>query len=145
MSAPDFYFALNAIFRHLHDRYGKASLVDYWRALGREYYARRVERWKGGDLQVLAADWHEYFAAEPQAEVEVALVDQGVELEIKVCPAIKHLRDHGRDIVPYFCEHCDYVCGAMAEAAGYVFQRSGGSGSCRQRFLRTSPQSKESS
>ena len=143
MSAPDFYFALNAIFRHIHDRYGKASLIDYWRALGREYYGRRTERWKCADLQVLAADWREYFAVEPQAEVEVAVVDRGVELDIKVCPAIKHLGDHGREIVPYFCEHCDHVCGAMAEAAGYVFQRTGGSGSCRQRFLRLPPQIKE--
>jgi hypothetical protein len=68
--------------------------------------------------------------------VEVTLVDQGVELDIKVCPAIKHLGDQGRDIVPYFCEHCDHVCGAMAEAAGYEFQRTGGMGACRQQFCR---------
>ena len=101
---------------------------------GENIIARRVERWNSADLQALAADWREYFAAEPQAEVEVAVVDRGVELDVKVCPAIKHLHDQGRDIVPYFCEHCDHVCGAMAEAAGYVFQRCGGSGSCRQRF-----------
>ena len=123
--------------------YGKEALVDYWRALGREYYRPRIDRWKEGDLQVLAADWREYFAAEPQAEVEVAVVGQAVELDVKVCPAIKHLRDHGRDIVPYFCEHCDHVCGAMAEQAGYTFQRRGGGGSCQQRFVRRSPQTKE--
>jgi len=27
MSAPDFYFAVNAIFRHLHDHYGKQVLI----------------------------------------------------------------------------------------------------------------------
>lgn len=144
MSAPDFYFAVNAIFRHIHDRYGRESLIAYWRGLGQEYYRGRVERWKGGDLETLAADWREYFAAEPQAKVVVAVVEGGVELDVKVCPAIKHLRDQGRDIVPYFCEHCDHVGGAMAEAAGYLFQRQGGSGSCRQRFLRPSPPSKES-
>ena len=103
------------------------------------------QRWRGAPLQVLAADWREYLAAEPQAEVEVAVVHDGVELDVKVCPAIKHLRDQGRDIVPYFCEHCDHVGGAMAEAAGYVFQRQGGSGSCRQRFLRPSARLKEAS
>lgn len=134
MSAPDFYFAVNAIFRHLHDAYGKAALIDYWRQLGREYYAQRVAAWKAGGPEAVAQDWREYFGREPQADVVVTAQGPAVELEVRVCPAIKHLRDQGRDIVPYFCEHCDHVCGAMAESAGFVFQRSGGQGSCRQVF-----------
>ena len=100
MSAPDFYFAVNAIFRHIHDRYGRESLIAYWRGLGQEYYRGRVERWKGGDLETLAADWREYFAAEPQAKVVVAVVEGGVELDVKVCPAIKHLATKGETSSP---------------------------------------------
>jgi hypothetical protein len=137
MSAPDFYFAVNAIFRHLHDRYGKAALVDYWRSLGRKYYERRSERWREGGPEAIAADWREYFAQEPQAEAAVDAQGDTVTLDIRVCPAIKHLRDQGREIVPYFCEHCNHVCGAMAEAAGYAFERHGGMGACRQRFVRS--------
>ena len=138
MSAPDFYFAVNAIFRHLHDHFGKETLIDYWRSLGREYYRRRNERWRQGGPETIASDWREYFAKEPQAEVEVSVHEDSVTLEIRVCPAIKHLRDCGRDIVPYFCEHCDHVCGAMAEDACYEFQRRGGMGSCQQRFIKGS-------
>ena len=136
MAAPDFYFAINATFRHLHDAYGMEALIDYWHCLGREYYRRRTARWKAGNEQTLASDWRDYFAAEPQAVVTVAVAGQAVELDIQVCPAIKHLRDHGRDIVPYFCEHCDHICAAMAEEAGYTFQRTGGGGACQQRFVR---------
>jgi hypothetical protein len=135
MSAPDFYFAVNAIFRHIHDRYGKASLVNYWRSLGREYYAQRCQRWLAGGPEAIAADWREYFAAEPQAEVDVSVRHGEVLLEVRVCPAIKHLRDQGREIVPYYCEHCDHICGKMAEQSGYRFERTGGMGSCRQRFV----------
>lgn len=137
MSAPDFYFAVNAMFGYLHDTYGKQVLEDYWQCLGREYYAGRVEKWKQGGLNALAEDWREYFSHEPQAQVEVGRVDPDtVELDIKVCPAIKHLKDHDREIVPYFCEHCDHICGAMAAGAGMRFERSGGMGSCRQKFVR---------
>lgn len=136
MSAPDFYFAVNAMFRHLHDRYGKAALIDYWRGLGREYYGGRVAQWRAGGPAAIAADWEDYFAKEPQAEVSLRVLGQDVQLDVQVCPAIKHLRDQGRDIVPYFCEHCDHVCGAMAEASGYDFERTGGMGSCQQRFVR---------
>jgi hypothetical protein len=136
MGAPDFFFAVNAIFRHIHDCRGKAALVDYWRRLGREYYRGRIERWRAGGPKAIADDWREYFVHEPQAEFDAVAEGDRVTLDVKVCPAIKHLRDQGREIVPYFCEHCDHVCGAMAEEAGYAFQRHGGMGACRQEFIR---------
>lgn len=135
MSAPDFYFAVNAIFRHIHDRHGKPALVDYWRGLGREYYERRNRAWREGGPEAIAQDWRDYFQKEPQARVDVTVRAGAVELDVKVCPAIKHLRDCGRDIVPYYCEHCDHTCGAMAEAVGMRFERTGGMGSCQQRFV----------
>jgi hypothetical protein len=136
MAAPDFYFAINATFRHIHDRFGKDALIDYWRSLGREYYRQRIERWKDGGFQAIADDWRRYFAEEPQSVVDTLVSEDAVVLDIRVCPAIKHLRDHHRDIVSYFCEHCDHLCGVMAESAGYAFRREGGDGSCRQSFFR---------
>jgi hypothetical protein len=136
MAAPDFFFAVNAMFRHLHDRYGKDALVRYWRELGRGYYLGRWEKWRREGVDAVAADWRDYFASEPGAEVNVTVAGDAVDLDIRVCPAIKHLRESSQDIVPYFCEHCDHVCGAMAEAAGYRFERAGGMGACLQRFVR---------
>jgi hypothetical protein len=136
MSAPDFFFAVNAMFRHVHDRHGKDALVDYWRGMAREYYRPRCERWRQGGLSAIAADWQTYFEQEPQADVAVTETTTYVELNIRVCPAIKHLRDRGRDIVPYYCEHCDHTCGEMAGQSGFTFEREGGMGSCRQRFAR---------
>jgi hypothetical protein len=134
MSAPDFYFVVNSTARHIHDEYGMDVLIDYWRSLGREYYDQRAAKWREGGLSAIADDWREYFLHEPGAEVQTTLADDEVQLDVKVCPAIKHLRDCGREIVPYFCEHCDHTCGSMAELAGYRFVRSGGMGACQQRF-----------
>jgi hypothetical protein len=143
MSAPDFYFAVNAIARHIHDEYGKDVLIDYWQSLGREYYAARSDRWRKDGAAALAEDWRGYFLNEPNAEVEVTVNGESVELDIQTCPAIKHLRDSDRDILPCFCEHCDHTCGAMAEAAGYRFERTGGMGTCTQRFISLTPKDKE--
>ncbi|MCC7350505.1 MAG: hypothetical protein IT446_08055 [Phycisphaerales bacterium] len=136
MSAPDFYFAINSMFRYLHDTYGKDVLVDYWRKMGHEYYRQRSENWRENGPSSIAEDWKSYFQKEPHAEVETSSDATSATLEIRVCPSIKHLRDNGREIVPYFCEHCDHVCGAMAEDAGYSFERTGGMGSCRQVFTK---------
>jgi hypothetical protein len=143
VSAPDFYFAVNATARHIHDVYGMSVLVDYWRSLGREYYASRSDRWREEGAIAIADDWREYYLEEPAAVVEVTNTADTAELDIRVCPAIKHLRACARDIVPYFCEHCDHTCGSMAEAAGYQFRRTGGMGSCHQTFIRLPNVSKE--
>jgi hypothetical protein len=134
MSAPDFYFAVNAMARHIHDNYGMDVLIDYWRSLGQEYYEARARSWADGGSATIAADWQEYFLKEPQAQIEISSHEDHVILDVLQCPAIKHLNDCGRDIVPYYCEHCDHTCGAMAEAAGYSFLREGGMGTCRQTF-----------
>jgi hypothetical protein len=144
MAAPDFFFAVNAMFRHLHDRYGMDALVTYWHTLGREYYAARWNGWRQEGARAVAEDWRTYFANEPGAQVIVAMDgDSTVDLDVQVCPAIKHLRDHAREIVPYFCDHCDHVCGAMADAAGFSFERTGGMGSCRQRFVQLGARSEK--
>lgn len=140
MSAPDFYFAINSNFRHIHDQYGKDALIAYWRALGRDFFAGRVRRWSEGGVDAVAEDWRGYFAKEPNADVSVHVEPtpipgtRRVRLEVRTCPAIKHLRDNQREIVPYFCEHCDHVAGASAEAAGFVHTRVGGMGCCEQVF-----------
>lgn len=143
MSAPDFYFVNNAIFRHIHDRFGMPELIRYWRELGGSYYRARALRWRDGPMADIAADWRAYFAEEPQAQVQVSSDEQAVTLDISVCPAIKHLRDNHREIVPYFCDHCDHVTGAMAELANCRFERTGGMGSCTQRITRLTVSGKE--
>ena len=57
-----------------------------------------------------------------------------VEVRVHACPAIKHLRAGGREIVPQYCQHC-YFCGAArAEAAGLTFRLEGGNGRCRHTY-----------
>lgn len=135
MSAPDFYFAINAMFKHLHDRFGKNTLVDYWQKLGSEYYAQRWQVWKEGGLETIASDWRSYFDKEPGSEVAITTHDDRVTLDIHTCPAIAHLRKNDHQIPEYFCEHCDVINGAMAKHSGHRFERTGGMGSCQQQFV----------
>ena len=145
MSAPDFYFGVNATFRYIYEREGYDALVTYWQNLGRDYYQSRWERWRDNSLQNLADDWENYFQHEPQSQVSVTTdqTSQSVLLDIHVCPAIKHLNDNSREIMPHFCEHCDHITGAMAQKSGYRFQRTGGMGTCQQQFVKISIESKK--
>jgi hypothetical protein len=134
--AADFYFAINATFRFIEKRFGIAGLRRYWTELGHDYFAPVATRWKTRGLGGVAEYWRAFFAAEPGAEVKIVEARDSVTLEVKVCPAIRHLRAHGRPIAPCFCRHCYFVSEAMAEPAGLIVRLSGGNGSCRQTFFR---------
>lgn len=134
VGAAGFFFAINATFRFIERQLGPEALRRYWTDLGRDYGHRVSEDWKKGGLPAVAAYWRDFFAAEPGAEVEVSESDQVVTLEVSTCPAIRFLRQEGREIIPCFCQHCYYQGEAMAKAAGLTMRLSGGNGRCQHRF-----------
>ena len=135
VGSADFYFAINSTFRFIRDVLGRHALEAYWTSLGREYLAPVSQYWKNGGLEAIANYWNEFFKAEPGAEFEISSRSDAVELEVKVCPAIKHLRDGGRTITPEFCQHCYFVTEAAAQQAGFSIRVQGGNGCCRQTFF----------
>ena len=135
VGAADFYLAINATFRFVLGRFGIAGLREYWTGLGAKYFAPVSARWSAGGPAAVAEYWRAFFAAEPGAEVEVDEGTDAVTLDVKVCPAIKHLRAQGREIVPCFCQHCYFISEAMAAPAGLTVRIEGGNGACRQTFL----------
>lgn len=144
VGAADFYLAHNATFRFVLKKFGVEGLRQYWIDLGAKYFAPVTAGWSAGGLPAVAAYWHAFFAAEPGSEVSVGESNEAVTLDVSVCPAIKHLRAQGREIVPCFCQHCYFISDAMAAPAGLTVRIEGGNGSCRQTFLRrtaaTTPQ-----
>ena len=135
VGAADFYFAINATFRFIWKQFGMEGLRQYWRELGTDYMAPVSAGWKRHGLKGVANYWRAFFNAEPGAEVEVTLRDDAVVLDVRQCPAIKHLRAHKREIVPCFCQHCYFLGEATAEPAGLTVRIEGGNGSCRQTFV----------
>ena len=135
--AADFYFATNATFRFLIRRLGLEGWRLYLEELGRGYFAPVNRSWQTGGLAAVANYWRAFFAAEPGAVVEVVELPDRVDVHVRECPAIKHLRAAGRDIVPQYCQHCYFLGAARAEAAGLTMRLGGGNGSCRHTFARS--------
>ena len=67
-----------------------------------------------------------------------------LELMLKASPsaffkfaALNKAANH-REAVPVEASFAAKICGAMAEASGFRFERVGGMGSCQQRFVKLS-------
>ena len=134
--SPDFYYAINATFRFLLRRLGADEWRRYLDELGRGYFEPVNRRWREAGLAAVASYWRAFFAAEPGARVEVTECEDRVEVQVHECPAIKHLRAGGREIVREYCQHCFHLGSARAEASGLTMRLSGGNGSCRHTFAR---------
>lgn len=132
----DFYFAVNATFRFILRHHGEEMLRKYWHDIGTSYYQPVSGRWQEQGMAGVAEYCRAFFKAEPGADVRVHESADEVRLEVRTCPVIKHLRDHAREIVPQFCQHCYFVNEAIAEPAGMTVRVCGGNGSCTQRFLK---------
>lgn len=137
VGAADFYFAINATFRFIRDRFGMEGLQAYWSELGRNYYAPVAKAWREGGSGAVEEYWRAFSRAEPGSEVNVTEQSDHVMIEVHVCPAIRHLRENQREIVPCFCQHCFFVGDSLARQAGMALRVTGGNGSCRQKvYLR---------
>lgn len=128
--SADFYYAINATFRFILARRGEDGWRRYLADLGRDYFAPVNRAWRAGGLPAVAAYWRAFFAAEPGARVEVTERADRVEIAVRECPAIRHLRAGGRETVPQFCRHCQILGHARAEAAGLEMRLAGGNGAC---------------
>jgi hypothetical protein len=134
VGAPDFFFAVNATFRHIRDHHGPEALQRYWEEMGREHYRAVTEAIRERGLIALKEHWEQLFPEEPGAEVEMRLGENCLMLEVAVCPAIRHLRAHGREVLPEYCLHCTHVSRGMCEPAGVSVEVCGGDGTCTQVF-----------
>lgn len=132
--AADFYFAINATFRFIIDKFGHAGFVRWLRDMGRNYFAPVNAAWQSEGLPAVARYWRAFFAAEPGADVTVEESEEEVTLHIRTCPAITHLKQGKRDIVPCFCQHCHYLNQSRAETAGLSMTVEGGNGTCIHRY-----------
>jgi hypothetical protein len=132
--AADFYFAINATFRFLRRHVGEAGFERWLTEMGRDYFAPVNARWREGGLPAVARYWREFFAAEPGADVVVRERERVVEIDVKRCPAIAHLREHGREIASGYCRHCAILGRVRAETAGFSMRLEGGNGQCCHRY-----------
>lgn len=135
VGAGDFYYGINATFRFILKRLGAAEWRRYLAELGRGYYAPVNRQWQKGGLRAVAGYWRAFFAAEPGSVVEVSELSDRVEVHVRQCPAIKHLRAGGREIVREYCQHCYHLGNARAEAAGLTMRLEGGNGACCHTFF----------
>jgi hypothetical protein len=119
----------------LAKRYGWKEAEAYLRTMARAVYKPLIAGVKRRGLAALRDHWRRIFTLEGGAFV-IRRVGPALELRVRRCPAIHHMKKHHYAIADRFCESTRIVGEEICRAAGYECsvrydQRNG---RCVQRF-----------
>ena len=96
----DFHGSTNGAIEFITTRYGREGLRQILRETAHKVYRSIHQKLKAGDLSELAEHWR-YFMEREQAEFELKQTADGLELTVRVCPAVRHLKKLGITPSPY--------------------------------------------
>ena len=133
----DFHGCLSFGLKFLAENYGPAEVEDYLRRVARNVYAPLIQRLRIQGLPALAVHWRRIMTLE-DTDLRLYADDDVLILEIRECPAIHHMKAHGYEIAPNFCESTRIVNDEICRRAGYSAstEYDQALGRCTQRFWR---------
>lgn len=123
MTVQDFIVNYSATFQYLHDRFGKAAVIDLWEYLGEtgtELYDMVKEKGMDG--------YYQYFYGEKGTCTREDVIggvyynESGVLCEhVDCCPSVSELEARGKRPYRYYCEHCYWLYHKAVEENGFGF------------------------
>jgi hypothetical protein len=131
----DFHGALCYAIHYLDTQFGYDVTAAYLKQVGRTCYAPLIARLKKEGLTALETHFGKVFEKE-NGKFDMAMEDGALVLQVKECPAIRHLVQQGQLYTDRFCESTALVNETICHSAGYesacVYEP--GVGKCIQRF-----------
>lgn len=137
----DFHGALSVGIDYLDQRFGPEAVRDYLRQFTNAYYAPLKRELLARGLVALKEHFESIYRREG-SEVEARLNGDELVLEVKVCPAVRHMREHGYPVTGLFMETTRTVNEALCEGTPYqaeLVEYEGESGRSVTRFSRRQP------
>lgn len=118
----DFHSSLNNGLEYLGSKYGEEVLVDFLTTYTENVYKKEIEDIKVRGIDAIADKIKNTYITEKNEDV-LTLTKDGDSLivEIDHCPAVKHLRDTGRKVTPWFKYSTSVVMNTLAKYANKTF------------------------
>jgi len=120
----------------LEREFGIGELEEYLRRLARNVYAPLIESLRLRGLPALEDHWNNIMSLE-EADFSLSFTNDDVlVLEVRACPAIRHMKERGYRIADHFCESTRIVNDEICRLAGYSCstEYDQSNGRCIQRF-----------
>lgn len=142
MLHPDFHISTDAAIKFVLGRYGEDMLKELFRRTAHLVYKDIHVSLMSGNPEPLVEHWDYYFKREG-GEFEIIRNGDEIILEVKTCPAVKHLISRHIKPEPCFCLQTSLLNEAFAEGTPFeITTEILGTGVCRQVIRRKCNDSK---
>lgn len=113
----DFHGAFSYMLIYLEKNYGWKVVKDYLLQVAKNVYGEFSQKIKKQGLKVLTRHLRKIFDVE-DAEYEIRNYNGRLILEVRQCPALKHLRKRAYPVMKRFCECDRIITEAICKNAG---------------------------
>ena len=118
----DFHSSMNMGIQYLGENYGEEAVRDYLSLYARRVYAREIDDIRARGLEAIEAKIRDTYDKEHAPEVlTIHRTDDRLDVSIEHCPAVKHLRDTGREVTQWYPLTTSVVMEVFAGACGASF------------------------
>ena len=107
----------NEVFKFLAQA-GESHLTDFWREIGRHQESHCLKLFRENGLQGMYDYW-ERIRIEENCDLQMTLLDDHVEMDMRKCPSLTKNMDNDADCFERYCDHCPGWIGHVLTAAGY--------------------------
>ena len=114
----DFHGAFSYGLKYLKENYGEEMLKAYLIQVARNVYSPLIEQIKKEGLSAMEDHQRKIFTTE-EADFELKHEGDKLVLKVKVCPALRHMKEKRYPVFEKFCEHDRIVTGIICQDAGY--------------------------
>ena len=121
----DFHHSLDRCVRFVGESYGDGEVRELLAYYAETVLGGLIEQIKEKGLAPLEAYIRATYEKEKAPDAVFTEID-GDKLTVRVayCPAVKHLREHGHEVSPWFSATTEYVMATIAEKSGLQFEMS---------------------
>ncbi len=132
----DFHGTTYVTIMYVLKNYGEAALEEIFRSTAHDVYRSIHTKLKAGDPSELLEFWRYYLKRE-EGDFAIAETPDGAVLELKSCPAARHLPKLGLQYDPEFCRATDRLNRWLCDGSDYeIVTEKTGQCSCRQTLRR---------
>lgn len=136
----DFHSSMNMGIHYLGMNYGLEAVQEYLQQFTRHVYVKVLADIKARGLAALEEKIRDTYTKEKQPDVlktELSPNKKTLSVSVEYCPGVKHLRNTGRDVSPWYRYTTEIVMKTLANDTGYAFTMESydeETGACAYRF-----------
>ena len=118
----DFHSSMNMGIHYLGENYGFSAVDDYLRRYTGNVYTKEIADIAKRGVQAIADKICDTYEKEKTPDAAEILCDgKTLTVNVKYCPAVKHLKETGRVVSPWYRYTTETVMQVLAEKAGLTF------------------------